>query len=147
MVQCGSKSESGKNMEEDRGGEFALTPYSTPFSCCFFLLASLCAVPTIWMPGTATFSEGLVRQGILLPGKWTWYFHCDIVALQMCIRLSCFRFWQRVSNGTLALKISPDVLIYLLSFTCVKMRVLVHFSANSWSCLLYLCFGKITDLG
>ena len=122
MVECGAKSESGKNMSKRRvENSFSLPtppPSVAAFSCAHLFAPSRqseCLEQAI-------FSEaGLVRQGILLPGKWTWYFHCDIVALQMCIRLSCFRFWQRVSNANLALKISPDVLIYLVQYNTITL--------------------------
>ena len=51
MVECGAKSESGNNKEEEREGggsegeRGTLAPY--PIPSLFFLLAPLCAVPTV----------------------------------------------------------------------------------------------------
>ena len=51
MVECGAKSESGNNKEEEREGgrsegeRGTLAPY--PTLSLFFLLAPLCAVPTV----------------------------------------------------------------------------------------------------
>ena len=84
-------------MEEERGRKFALTPYPTPFSCCFSGSHLFPPSPQSECLEQATFSEaGLVRQGILLPAKWTWYFNCDIVALKDSINLSCFIYSDSV---------------------------------------------------
>lgn len=56
MVECGAKSESGNNKEEEREGgrseeeRGTLAPY--PIPSLFFLLAPLCAVPTVLTPKT-----------------------------------------------------------------------------------------------